>query len=249
VSRRKRSSGGEQLRGDEWIATYSDTITLILTFFILLYSFSTIDAVKLRQISSALQSVLTGNPNTSIMDFDMKYGEVPVVGDITDIESIIDIGKDTTNMYQKIMEFIDENNLHSSVEIKEDSRGVIIELSDNILFQSARADLKPESKEILAKISDLIMTFDNTIIVEGHTDNIPMRSPMFDSNWELSAARAVSVLRYLVEVKGNDPKRFTAQGYGEYHPIVPNDSVQNRSLNRRVNILIVASEKETIKNE
>lgn len=244
MARKKvESSGGPT--GSEWIATFSDTMTLLLTFFILLYSFSTVDANKLKQISSALQSVLTGQSGNSIFDYNMKYGEVPIVGELTETTQVpLDKGSGEPNMYETVKEFIDKNKLENIVQITEDSRGIIIQLRDNILFESGKADLKENSKSILEKISSLILSFQNEIIIEGHTDNIPISNYKFASNWELSSGRAISVLKYFVDVKKVNPYRVSAHGYGEYRPAMPNDTPEHRAANRRVNILIVTKEKE-----
>ncbi len=240
---KKESPKGEGLRGDEWLATYSDTITLLLTFFILLYSFSTVDNNKLKMVSTALQSVLKGQAGVSILDFDFKNGDAPIVGESSATTDSSNFNSNT-DMYEQIKQFIEKNKMEGTVQITEDERGVIIQLRENILFESGKADIKENSKSILNQINSLISTFPNNIIVEGHTDNVPINNFKFDSNWELSTARAVNVVRYFVESKEQKPDRFTAAGYGEYKPIAPNDTPENKSKNRRVNILIVATEKE-----
>lgn len=242
MSRRKKKNQSEGLRGDEWMATFSDTVTLLLTFFILLYSFSSVDAQKFKQIASAFQSVLSGQGSNQMFDMDLKEGSAPVTGETPKPEPAN--GNDAGDIYSKVKEFIEKNNLQASVEIKEDSRGVIIQLRDNILFESGKADIKDDSKPILEKINSLIAAFPNNIIVEGHTDNVPINNERYATNWELSTARATAVLRYFVETKGQAPTKFTAAGYGEYKPVAPNDSDANKSMNRRVNILIVANEKK-----
>ena len=108
-----------------------------------------------------------------------------------------------------------------------------------MLFDLGKADLKPESIKVLDIISTLIPSISNEIMVQGHTDNIPISSGTYKSNWELSTARAITVLRYFIETKGFDPTRFSATGYGEYKPLVDNSTEENRAINRRVDILIV----------
>jgi Flagellar motor protein len=242
---RQKKGGSEGASGNEWLATFSDTMTLLLTFFILLYSFSSVDANKLKQISAALQSVLTGQAGNAIFDYNMQYGEVPLVGDLSEQTQVpIDKGTGESSMYEKVKEFIDKNKLEKIVQITEDSRGIIIQLRDNILFESGSADIKENSKVVLEKISSLIGSFDNEIFIEGHTDNVPIKNAKFQSNWELSSARALSVLKYFIDNKKLNPYRFSAHGYGEYKPVMPNDTAEHRAANRRVNILIVTTEKE-----
>ncbi|MCY6370381.1 OmpA family protein [Clostridium ganghwense] len=241
MSRRKKIQPSEG-SNDEWLATYADTITLILTFFVLLYSFSSTDNIKFQKISASLQSVLSGKNSDSILEFNMS-GEVPIVGSPIDMGPKQTGSTESENMYKKIKGFVDNNNLKDTVQIKKDSRGIIMELKDNILFDIGRAKIKEPSKEILDKINSLISSFPNDVIVEGHTDNVPIHNEKYPSNWELSTQRAVNVLKYFVEVKGQDPKRFQAAGYGEYRPIAPNNNYANKAQNRRVNILITAGEK------
>ncbi|WP_055668109.1 flagellar motor protein MotB [Desnuesiella massiliensis] len=242
MARKKTESNGGP-SGQEWLATYSDTVTLLLTFFILLYSFSTVDAQKLKNLSAAMQTVLSGQGGTSILEYNINTGNAPLVGEDMNTDAAQNVGQ-ATDMYSTVKEFIEKNNMQSSVQIKEDERGVIIQLRDNILFESGKADLKDNSKSILDKINSLISTFPNNIIVEGHTDNLPINTFKFESNWELSTARAVNVVRYFVEQRGHNPVRFSAAGYGEFKPVAPNDTADNKAMNRRVNILIVATEKE-----
>ncbi|MCY6354011.1 flagellar motor protein MotB [Clostridium sp. ZS2-4] len=242
MSRRKKpqSDGGAN---EEWLATYADTITLILTFFVLLYSFSSIDAVKFQRISSSLQSVLSGKSDDSILEFNMS-GEVPIVGAPIDMGPKQTGTTESEQMYKKIKGFIDSNNLKDTIQIKTDSRGVIMELKDNVLFDIGKAEIKNSSKAILDKINSLISTFPNEVIVEGHTDNVPINTAKYPSNWELSTQRAVNVLKYFVQVKRQNPQRFQAAGYGEYRPIAPNSNDTNRAKNRRVNILITSGERK-----
>ncbi|EJO5346016.1 OmpA family protein [Clostridium botulinum] len=246
MARRNKKGGGEdEVRGDEWIATFSDTVTLLLTFFILLYSFSSIDAQKFQQVASAMQVAMTGQSGNTIVDYNLKNGDIPLVGETTKLGR--ETGSDAKDVYKEVSKFIEKNNLKSSIEVKEDGRGVVMELKDNVLFETGRADIKKQSIQIMDKINGLIVKMPNEVIVEGHTDNVPIKNTMYPSNWELSTARAVNVLRYFVETKKQNPVRFTAAGYGEYRPIVPNNSDANRSKNRRVDIVIVSKEKESSK--
>lgn len=241
----RKKSGNEEMRTDAWIATFSDTMTLLLTFFVLLYSFSTVDAAKFQQIASSLQSVLTGETGKTIMDFNIKNGEVPLVGEPVPTATP---SNDTEDIYEKVQSFIKEKKLEATVVIKSDNRGVIIQLRENILFQSGKAEVIDKSKPVLDSINGLISTFPNDIVIEGHTDNVPISNYEYKNNWQLSSARALNVLEYFVSIKGQaHPNRFKSVACGEYQPIAPNNNDVNRALNRRVNILIVANEKEAAK--
>lgn len=248
MARKKKSSEGE-LTGNEWLATYADTVTLLLTFFVLLYSFSSTEPEKAKSISNAFTSMFSGTSGDTLLEYDLYNGVVPLIGGETD-SSIQDMGdvSPQKKMYNNVKDFISKNELQEVVEIIDSERGIVIQLRDNILFESASSYIRDDSKVILDKISTLIASVANPILVEGHTDNIPIRTTEFPSNWELSVDRAVNVVRYFVESKGLDPSKFSAAGYGEYHPVAPNDSYDNMAKNRRVDILIVTTEQEENNN-
>ena len=241
---RKKKEQVEGLTGKEWLGTYADTMTLLLTFFVLLYSTSAVDTEKVKSISTAF-SMMNSTGGTSLLEFDMYDGEVPLIGgeSLEQITSQADISE-KDKMYMNVKEFISNNNLTEVVEVVDNERGISLQLRDNVLFESASSDIKEDSKGILNKINELVLTVNNNILIEGHTDNIPINTARFPSNWELSVDRAVNVVRHFIEIKGQNPKRFSAAGYGEYQPIAPNDSYENMAKNRRVEILILTSETE-----
>lgn len=232
MQRKKRNK--DDVNTNAWMDTYADTITLLLTFFILLYSFSTIDNKKLKQIAASFKGETIGTPM--------------VVEPIEDETDILEVGIGSKNPYdilvEKVTNIIEKNGLSEVITIREDDAGVILQLGNSILFDSAKAILKSQSFEALDVISTIIPQIDNDIMVQGHTDNRPINSYVYPSNWELSTARAVAVVKYFINEKGLDPARFSATGYGEYRPLVENNSDENMETNRRVDILIV-QQKET----
>lgn len=228
MARKKKKP--DDINTNAWMDTYADTITLLLTFFILLYSFSSTDNEKLKLIAAALKGEITGIP--------MKLEDTPDISN-EDIEQGIGEKSPYEVLVDQVQDIIDKNGLTDSVKIREEDAGVVLQLSESILFDLGKADLKPESTKILDIISGLIPSITNEIMVQGHTDNVPISSARYNSNWELSTARAVSVVKYFIEVKGLDPTRFSATGYGEYQPLLDNTTPENRAINRRVDILIV----------
>lgn len=242
--RKKRKLDEDEIKGDEWLATYSDCVTLLLTFFVLLYSMSSVDQQKLEEIAAAFKSSMGGEKGETIMEYDLYNGKVPLIGGESIVEEMIDESDtEKEEMYNKVKAYSKDNNIDSVIDISMTERGVEIQLSDYILFSSGTADIKEESKIVLDKVSGLLNSIDNSILVEGHTDNVPIKTSDYPSNWELSTARSVNVVKYFVENNNVSPVRLSASGYGEYHPIVPNDSQENRAKNRRVNILITTSDK------
>ena len=233
MPRRDRRRGKNDDMGESsWMDTYADTITLLLTFFILLYSMSAVDSQKLKQLSEALQKSLEGST------------AVTKVMDINDIKVDIDKAKKDAkevkeDLEKKVNKVIENNNLNNVIKVRQEDRGIILQLDETILFDSGRDELKPTSIQALDTITTLVNGMDNDILVEGHTDNVLIHNSRFASNWDLSTARAVSVVSYFVEKKGIKPTRFAVKGYGEFKPLVDNSTPENRAINRRVDILIV----------
>lgn len=243
MSRRgfKKKDGGDKAPG--WITTYSDLMSLLLTFFILLYSMSNVDAAKFKNVSDSLTSILNGLGQTSIIeeqitDAILNEAENNFDGLIQDIT----VRQEILDMYDKVQDYVNLEDLDAKVSVTMNRRGVFVDIKEAILFEPGSAEIKETGIIVLKQLEGLINDFENDIVIEGHTDNIPMKTATYPSNWELSTGRAVSVVRFLSEVERVDPKRLSAIGYSEYRPIANNDSRENRAINRRVNILIIFDE-------
>ena len=187
---RERRKEPEQNKSGDWLTTYSDMVTLLLTFFVLLFSFSEIDAQKFRSIMSSFQGgtgVLEGGTTLELEELDENFDGILE----EDLEKLKDI----------LEEYADSIGLGSQIVLSVEERGLVIRFMDNVLFDSGKADLKPESIEILKSIAEILnrKEFEERLIkIEGHTDTDPIvYSRDFPTNWELSAARATNVLRYL----------------------------------------------------
>lgn len=239
MSRRDRKRKGDDVETGSWMDTYADTITLLLTFFILLYSISAVDSKKLSELSEALKDSLSGS--TSIEKLE-KIEDLKV-------ESSKDKQTTKEDLVKKVNKAVQDNNLQDVVKVREEDRGIVLQLDENILYDSGRADLKNTSINALDTITKIVNDMDNDVLVEGHTDNVPIHNSQYASNWELSTARAVSVVRYFVENKDIPPTRFAVKGYAEFRPLLNNDTPENRSVNRRVDILIVDKKEKANKNQ
>ncbi len=226
MARRKKK--GDDINTNGWMDTYADTITLLLTFFILLYSISAVDSEKLKELAEALQFSLTGKQSVKQLE------------SLDDIK--VDIEKESNkyeDLAKKLNEIIDKNSLTEVIKIREEDRGIVLQVDESILFDPGKAEIKESSIDILDTISKIIEETDNDIVAEGHTDNVPINTAKYKSNWELSTARAMNIVKYFIENKNINPVRLSVKGYGEYNPIAPNDTPENRSKNRRVDILVV----------
>ena len=251
--KRKNKKKVDQAGSPAWMTTFSDLMSLLLTFFILLFSMSSVSEERFKDAAQSLQMALVGSSSDSILD---GNGEIigDLVGDVDPEEIVVEevpvdpnyIPEEVIALYNTVNGFLEEEGLNADVTLSRDQEGVYIDIQEAILFDSGHATLKAAGSETLGQLAELFTLFDNEIIVEGYTDNVPMHSREFPSNWELSTGRALSVLRYLSESYDISPSRLSARGYGEHRPIVPNDSDENRALNRRVNIVIVHDDREDV---
>lgn len=232
MSRRRRKPEESGGGSPEWLTTYSDLVTLLLCFFVLLFSFSVVDAEKFREIMSSFQGgsgVLQGG--TSL--------EEPILP----MEDDLDVEDELEILLEYLEEYADNLGLGEKIIIEVDERGIVVRFMDNVFFDSGSANIKPESYEILKSVAELLNReefINMQIKVEGHTDSDAItRSVKYPTNWELSSSRATNVLRYLVEVESMDGNRISSSGYSYYRPIAPNDTPENKSKNRRVDIVIL----------
>ena len=245
--RPRKSSESSSPGAPAWMATFSDMMTLLLTFFILLYSMSSIDAQKFKEITQSLQSVLSGEASSSIIEMEGPNEELPLDNPTyEEEEDELDpqISESTMEMYSQVKDYVETEGLQAEVTVSLNKSGVFVNIREAILFESGEAVIKDSGRSLLSDLEGLFLSFENEIVVEGHTDNVPHNSNEYDTNWELSAGRALAVVRYLSEEKSIPGGRLSAIGYGEYRPIVSNDTEANRALSRRVNLLIIMDEGE-----
>ncbi|MFT0802058.1 flagellar motor protein MotS [Bacillus swezeyi] len=220
--RRKRESGR---KSSNWIITFSDLITLILVFFILLFSMSQIDLNKFKAAVGSFQDRADGEPAAEQTD----RGRDQHAKKAADSQD---------DLLKKINDYIEKNQLSGLITAKRDERGVILVLQEAVLFDSGKADIKDQAYPLLHKIAVLLKTVANPINVEGHTDNRPISTYRFPSNWELSAARASTVIGYFTEKEKLDSSRFLAVGYADTKPVRDNRTETHMKENRRVEIVI-----------
>ncbi len=214
-----------------WMVTYGDMVTLLLCFFVALYAFSTLNAERFQ---AALLSI-----RGSLGFFKGGPGVIERGGSELARELLADA--QLRSVKEGAEKYLEEHELTGKVRLVLDERGLILRLQETVLFDPAQAELKPEARRTLAVVAEFLKKVPNQVRVEGHTCDLPVRSPRYPSNWELSTARATSVIQYLVSL-GVPGSRLSAVGYGEYRPVVPNTSEANRRLNRRVDILIMKQE-------
>ncbi|MCT4618481.1 MAG: flagellar motor protein MotB [Marinisporobacter sp.] len=216
-----------------WLITYSDMITIMLCFFIIFFTMAAKETTVLSEIKNNLSTKITALADENKKLKIEKENLAAKLFDLTNIENDVNTSK------EEFIAFLRENDLLDQVKILQNERGLLIRFNDNIFFPSAKADLSEDGYEVLSLMRDKLKKVDNDIIVEGFTDNLPIHTKEYPSNWELSVARAISVVKYLTKEKGIDPNRVSVSGYGERNPIDTNDTKEGRANNRRIEITIV----------
>lgn len=195
---------------DYWIFSYADMVTLLLTFFILLFSFCKVDVEKFKSVAESFKPVPPGTP----FFFEGK-------------ESLL----------EAVAAQIQTTELSDEIYVTIDERGVVVSFHNSALFGPGSAELLPEGRKVLERFVQFLYALPNDVAIEGHTDDDPISTPQFPSNWELSSARSSAVARFL-EANGVQPVRLEVIGYGSTRPSFRNDTPEKRALNRRVEVVI-----------
>ena len=212
-----------------WLLTYADMITLLLALFIILFSISTINKVKFQAL---VHSIAGG------FDNDFAINQPPNGG--ANGTASFNAASNIPTIQKQLERYIQQNHLEKSVTTRLDHRGLVISLlSDKSYYNSGSAELRPQTKVILDRVDTFLKKNSFLVRVEGNTDNVPINTGEFPTNWELSTARATNVVRYLVETDGLPASRISAAGYGQYRPRATNTTEQGRQANRRVDIVIL----------
>ena len=240
--RKKKKKEVQSAGSPLWMTTFSDLVTLLLTFFILLFSMSSVSDDKFNKMASSLSGAFTGG--NGILDGIIMPPEELVDEQVDEAVDTSSFDPELLDMYHEVYYFVQEHGLEDKISLTADQDGIYVNMNSTILFGVESSAISSDGRELLTSIAELINRFENKIIVEGYTDDIPNQYGQYPTNWELSVSRAVSVVRYLSENESVDPNRLSAVGYGEHKPLVPNNSAANRAKNRRVNIVVVHEREE-----
>lgn len=226
--------------GERWLLTYADLITLLVAFFIVMFAASRADLEKFQAVSVSLKKAF--NPGafdaagvgSGILNAGSTGGDLVVA-----LTELPPREQDFLRISAVMATFADQNGLGDLIGVNTSNEGIVISLSGMLLFDSGSAALRPEAARSLATIADILRPMVNKIRVEGHTDVIPPSNPAFATNWELSTARGIAVLRQLADEGRVPADRLSVAGYGEFKPIADSDTRQGRAVNRRVDIAII----------
>jgi len=252
---RRRKHVEEHENHERWLVSYADFITLLFAFFVVMYALSSINEGKYKILSSSLTQAFRNVTINASGQVIIPQAATPTQPTIvappkpSQPDKAKDAARDAVkekqrqrmrNMAKDIMEALAPLVREGKVRLLETSRGVTIEIADSALFAVGQAVLNTESSRALRAVADVIATSDFPVTIEGHTDNVPISTAQFPSNWELSAVRATTVLRIFADA-GVPPDRLTAIGYGDTRPVESNDTIEGRARNRRVSIQIDSS--------
>jgi len=263
VKIRNQRAEGSGTDPNAWMVTFSDLLTLLLTFFVLLLTMSSMDNKRLKETFGFFAGTQGGMemegkgasggapaahdiryPDLYILppgalrgeafpEMRMAWGEHKGKGEHPEPRSTHDIEKELETTLKAM-------GLRKGVEVRREGRQVVVNFSDGVLFDLGSARINFQGITVLQRCGDILAKIPNRVRIEGHTDDLPFVGGHYHTNWALSATRAVNVLRFFTESLGLDSGRFSAVGYGEYKPLVPNTSPENRAKNRRAEIVILS---------
>ena len=270
MARRKKQE--EHENHERWLVSYADFITLLFAFFVVMYSISSVNEGKYRVLSDAmitafstpsksLEPIQIGEPIKTPLDIStgVELDAIKLPNISLPVEERLPLEVDERSMQteqdKKNMQAISEKIMKAmsglidtdQIKVRRTDKWIEVEISSKILFQSGGALLQYEAVPVLVDLARILREFPNSVRVEGFTDNQPIETEVFPSNWELSAGRAASVVHLLTD-EGVDPHRLAAIGYGEYRPIADNSTLEGRIRNRRVVVLILSEEAERLFN-
>jgi len=241
MAKKKHAKPHEEENGEAWLLPYSDLMTLLLALFIALFAISQTDQKKMSELAQAFTAAFNmGGPS-----FFDKAG--PNVGRRAETPSDEDLGNSAyfaensqlEEIQKKMQEYIEENHLEDQLSTEMAEEGLMIRIKERALFPSGSAQLVGQAQSIVPVVAGMLASLPERVVISGHTDNVPISTAQYPSNWELSASRAMNLMKaVLAAEKSLNPSRFSAIGYSEYRPIADNKTDAGRQQNRRVEIFI-----------
>lgn len=241
MSKKHKHEEGHE-NDERWLITYADMITLLMVFFVVLFSMANTDLKKFAQVAESMQVAF------NVTSIGKSPAGRAIVGNTgggsprpapSFFQSLSPQQRDFISVTSELTTFAAQAGLEGDISVNMNMEGLIISLSDGLIFEAGSSELKPESLEALHEIAEILKTISNPVRIEGHTDNLPTNNPLYPSNWELSVARSVTIIHYLIEQEGIAPERLLAAGQAEFDPMAPNDTRENRMRNRRADIIII----------
>jgi chemotaxis protein MotB len=236
-----RKEEHEEHPDERWLVSYSDFITLLMVLFVVLYSMGQVNIEKYKQLADSMRSAFTLGGAAQIVDSQINQAggtsedgsSKPIV-----IPGIPEGPTQSEEVAGQLTSMLSTQNLGNQVSVQTNIEGVLISLSERLVFENDQTELPPEALKVLDTIVEMLRPITNNVRIVGHTNNTPPTNPLYPTNWELSLARATSVAKYLIN-SGIAPERFIISGQGEYAPVFPNDTDEHKDMNARVEIIII----------
>jgi chemotaxis protein MotB len=250
----------EHVNHEAWVIPYADMLTLLMALFLMLFAISSVDLAKFEKLAAGLsaefggssEGVLDGGPSvldgigpSPILEVDpearLVAAEAALQREERQREAVAEEQGHLDAIEAHVVGYVAGVGLADAVSVRRETRGLIVTIvADQVVFDPGQATVRAEGAAILREVATAVRDLPNRLVIEGHTDAVPISNAHFRSNWELSTARATEVLRYLVDEVGLDPHRVAAAGYGEQRPMDTNDTAEGRSRNRRVEIAVLS---------
>jgi chemotaxis protein MotB len=255
MARKKKAEEHENL--ERWLVSYADFITLLFAFFVTMYASSRVDENKMGSAVESLQRALG-----AVIAVPVPSRQAGVFHDFSNPVQVTIVpisaphGKEVEKLAKELKQKFEgpqgKGGKKAGAQAYQVSfllqeRGLVIRVSDQFFFHTGEAAIRPEVQPFLKALGETLQGLDNSIRIEGHTDNVPIKTAQFPSNWELSTSRATTIIRYFLNNFQFDPQKLSAAGYGEYRPVAANDTPEGRDQNRRVDVVILNSQEK--KNE
>jgi chemotaxis protein MotB len=250
----------EHANHERWLVSYADFITLLFAFFVVLYSSAQVDKRRVGQLALAIQVAFqqmgifqVSNSKPALLDTEpMPFSDVQIVenaernqaigrlvnspqGDLTNAP----VREVMTNLQGQLESALAPEIKKHTITVTPTREGIVVSLKEAGFFDSGSATVRPDALPTIAHFIDVIRPFPVHIRIEGHTDNVPIHTARFDSNWELSTARATEMIKLFIANYGIAPDRLSASGYGEYYPVASNATPEGRAQNRRVDLVLL----------
>lgn len=247
----RRKHEEEHENHERWLVSYADFITLLFAFFVVMYAISSVNEGKYRVLSNALGAAFSGLKQRAPAhrEAEATHQIVPLPirkprSNTNDV-AIKREKEHMTTIARELLRAMAPLVSQGKVRVTQTKRGVSVEINASVLFAPGEAKLSPQSEKTLRAVAEVLAKVDNNLQIEGHTDNVPINTPMFPSNWELSSVRASSVVRLFLE-SGIEEKRMVAMGHAANEPVASNDTPEGRMRNRRVQLMILSGLPETV---
>ncbi len=236
-----RKEEHEEHHDERWLVSYADFITLLMVLFVVLYSMGQVNVEKYKQLAESMRTAFSLGGAVQIVDSQINQAggtsedgsSKPIV-----VPGIPEGPTESEEVAGQLTSMLSAQNLGNQVSVQTNIEGVLISLSERLIFKNDQVELPPEAFQVLNTIVEMLRPIDNKVRLVGHTNNTPSTNPLYPTNWELSLARATTVAKYLIN-SGIAPERLIISGQGEYAPVFPNDTDQHKELNARVEIIII----------